>query len=277
MTDDIRHLAPDGRDDLAATQSVVLRRLAAGLALGADSAELCSGLVEDLRLPLGVDMVLQYTRRPGSDRLVLGAAAGLAASAAGRLRAWPLDRSTVSGAVATSGQPQWFDDVQRIPDPQLAVAKGLGLTAYLSVPLLHAGLTVGTVSFGSRTRLSFVLDERILLRAAADLLAVTVAATSAAPSGCADLEQQVVQLERAMDGRTAIGRAVGMLMLAMPADRDTAWATLRYLSSVTNRKVRDLAEQLEVHFADGATLPADVDAHVRTAVTRPPRPRHPRA
>lgn len=56
--------------------------------------------------------------------------------------------------------------------------------------------------------------------------------------------QQVAGLETALDSRTVIGQATGILMERFGLDDQQAYALLTRLSSHGNRKLRDLAEQL---------------------------------
>jgi AmiR/NasT family two-component response regulator len=100
----------------------------------------------------------------------------------------------------------------------------------------------------------------------ADLLAAAAAAGSDGTAAVAALQQRIAQLHIGLEQRTTIGRVVGMLMVAMPAGADTAFATLRHLSMETHRKVRDVAALIEQHFTTGSVLPADLAGSLRHAV-----------
>jgi AmiR/NasT family two-component response regulator len=58
------------------------------------------------------------------------------------------------------------------------------------------------------------------------------------------LEQQVANLVVALERRTVIGQATGMLMERYGLTSDAAFATLLRVSQDNNRKVHDLAEEL---------------------------------
>jgi AmiR/NasT family two-component response regulator len=57
----------------------------------------------------------------------------------------------------------------------------------------------------------------------------------------ADLERQVETLGEAVDHRTTIGMALGMIMERLNADHDQAFEYLRRCSQAQNQKVYDLA------------------------------------
>lgn len=56
--------------------------------------------------------------------------------------------------------------------------------------------------------------------------------------------QEVEQLHRALDSRTAISQAVGILMERYGVPADVAFAVLTRVSSTTNTKLRDIAVEL---------------------------------
>ena len=57
-------------------------------------------------------------------------------------------------------------------------------------------------------------------------------------------EVEVAQLHLAMKSRTLIGQATGMLMLLLDIGEDQAFDYLRRVSSHTNRKLTDVAEEV---------------------------------
>jgi AmiR/NasT family two-component response regulator len=70
----------------------------------------------------------------------------------------------------------------------------------------------------------------------------------------ADAELENEQLRIAMEHRTLIGQAEGILMERLSIDADTAFNYLKRVSSHTNRKVTEIAEEI----ASTRVLP-DVD------------------
>ncbi|HEV2798639.1 MAG TPA: ANTAR domain-containing protein [Nocardioides sp.] len=57
-------------------------------------------------------------------------------------------------------------------------------------------------------------------------------------------EVEIAQLHLAIKSRTRIGQATGMLMLLLDVGEDQALDYLRRLSSHTNRKLTELAEEV---------------------------------
>ena len=58
------------------------------------------------------------------------------------------------------------------------------------------------------------------------------------------LTRQIEQLEVAVDHRTTIGQAQGVLMARLNVDADTAFEYLKRVSSHTNRKLIDIAAEI---------------------------------
>ena len=59
-----------------------------------------------------------------------------------------------------------------------------------------------------------------------------------------DLERQVATLGEAVEHRTSIGIALGMIMERLDLDQERAFAYLRTCSQAQNRKVYDLAVEM---------------------------------
>lgn len=60
----------------------------------------------------------------------------------------------------------------------------------------------------------------------------------------AEAELEVRQLREGMHNRTVIGQAQGILMEQLDVDAEHAFQYLKRLSSITNRKVSDLAAEI---------------------------------
>jgi len=59
-----------------------------------------------------------------------------------------------------------------------------------------------------------------------------------------DLERQVATLGEAVEHRTSIGVALGMIMERLELDQERAFAYLRTCSQAQNRKLYDLAVEI---------------------------------
>src|SRR4051812_15654781 len=69
-------------------------------------------------------------------------------------------------------------------------------------------------------------------------------AATALEERCAELELEVVHLRRALESRTLIGVATGLLAERYGCTSTQAWALLRRLSSHANVKIREVARGL---------------------------------
>jgi signal transduction histidine kinase/DNA-binding response OmpR family regulator len=75
----------------------------------------------------------------------------------------------------------------------------------------------------------------------------------------ADSEHEAVTLRGALDSRSTVSQAVGLLMASHRCDADTAFQQLVAVSQATNRKVRDIAATVVADFT--ADLPPAEPAH----------------
>lgn len=110
-------------------------------------------------------------------------------------------------------------------------AAALGFGSLLAARLTIGGETLGALNLYSANVREFTADDRdtaviLATHAAAPLLAV----------------RERENLRIAVDGRTIIGQAQGILMQRFDVDADTAFAVLRRYSQVQNIKLRSVAE-----------------------------------
>jgi len=80
-----------------------------------------------------------------------------------------------------------------------------------------------------------------------------------------ELQQEVLQLRRALRSRDLIGQAKGMVRLTAGCDEETAWLVLVRMSQTTNRKLSELAAELADDLPVGR-LDADLDSALRSAI-----------
>ncbi|WP_328291388.1 GAF and ANTAR domain-containing protein [Kineococcus sp. NBC_00420] len=115
-----------------------------------------------------------------------------------------------------------------------------GVLSSLSVPLLVAGASVGALNSYSRETHAFgdtVRAELITLAAQAQVsLALTLRA--------AQQSSIVDQLHTAMQTRSTIDQALGIVMTRQRCTATEAFAVLRSVSQSSNRKIVDIATEL---------------------------------
>jgi len=134
------------------------------------------------------------------------------------------DRSTiVVSDVATDGRwPEWAEKVL-----------GLGVRSVVDVPLATATGTVGVLGLYSVRPDAFGPDDVAIAHILARHASVAVATARS--------EQTLAQ---AVDARKLVGQAMGILMERYDLDGDRAFEVLRRYSQDTNRKLRDVAQDL---------------------------------
>lgn len=124
----------------------------------------------------------------------------------------------------------------RYPDHALS----RGVLSSLSVPLDVAGKTVGVVNAYASQPESFTADlsDRVRTFAAQAQVALALALRSAEQSDA------VHQLHTAMQSRSLIDQALGILMARQRCTADEAFAVLRAGSQSRNRKLADIAADI---------------------------------
>jgi len=122
---------------------------------------------------LGCQVFFNYLVDEASGRLRLNACAGIPDETARRI-AWLDYGGSVCGCVAQDGCRIVAEHIQTTPDPRTKLVRSFGIQAYACHPLLNQGQVIGTLSFGSRTKLTFSRDELELMRTVADQVAIAM-------------------------------------------------------------------------------------------------------
>lgn len=122
-------------------------------------------------------------------------------------------------------------------------ALGLGFRSVLSAELHGGGQRIGTLNLYGSVDRQFTSEDADVARLFASHAAAALAAVSLREG-----------LQNALDGRTIIGQAQGVLMERFGIDADRAFAILRRYSQDGNRKLtevaRNLVETLELPTGD---------------------------
>lgn len=119
-------------------------------------------------------------------------------------------------------------------------AREAGITSFLAAPLLAKGTAIGSLNLYSDQDEGFdALDEK--------LVALFVGQASVALANARvyhGTRLLTEQLSEAMSSRAVIEQAKGALMAQEGCDADTAFALLRHRSQLSNRKLRDIAQEV---------------------------------
>ncbi len=151
----------------------LLSEVTAGL-LGSDEPQ---RLVEDLCRKvlrhLDCDCFFNFLADDTRGRLHLNAWGGIPEEEALKIE-WLDYGVAVCGCAAQGGCRIIAEDIQHVPDPRTELVKSFGVQAYACHPLLAQGRTIGTLSFGTRTRTTFTEDELEVMRTVANAVAVAM-------------------------------------------------------------------------------------------------------
>ena len=131
--------------------------------------EVCHQVLEHL----DCHIFLNYLVDEDAQKLRLNAYTGIADHEARGIE-WLDDRTTICGCVARDQHEIVAENIYRSADRRVDLVRSHGIQAYCCHPLMAEGRLIGTLSFGTRTRASFRLDEVELLRTVADQVATAM-------------------------------------------------------------------------------------------------------
>ncbi|BDI19475.1 hypothetical protein ANSO36C_52770 [Nostoc cf. commune SO-36] len=146
----------------------------------------------------------------------------------------------VCSTVAQERHPIAVENVQQSTDPQTELIRSLGITAYYAYPLLAQGRLLGTLSFGSRTLLSFTENQKAMMQAVCDQIAIAMERAIL----IASLQQQTEQLQQANRMKDEF---LGVLSheLRSPLNAILGWAQLLQRSKLSDTQMARATETIE--------------------------------
>lgn len=130
--------------------------------------------------------------------LRLNAYAGIPDSTAGEIRYLEFG-AAVCGCSARDGRRIVADNIPATRDVRTDLVRSFGITAYACHPLFAQGKVIGTLSFGTKSRLSFEDDELMLMKTVADQVAMAMERMRLLHA----TEERAVALETRVHERTA--------------------------------------------------------------------------
>lgn len=159
-----------------------------------------------------------------------------------------LDNSvTVCSCVARDGCRIVAENIAETLDPRTELVKGFGIQAYACHPLLgQNGAVIGTLSFGTKTRISFTDDELALMRAVTDQVATAMQRIRLLESErrrVAEMESFISSMSEGIVLHDAHGNAV---LANQPA--------AEILGSDPRRSVNELVAHYDVYKLDGTPM-----------------------
>jgi transcriptional regulator with GAF, ATPase, and Fis domain len=121
-----------------------------------------------------------------------------------------------------------------------SLARELGLRSYLAAGLGIAGRPLGALNLSSHEVDGFdQLDEEVI-----SLFTAPAAAAIVVVSRYSEARELAAQLEQALQSRTVIDHAIGIIMAESRCDADQAFAALSRASNNRSMKLRDLAAEI---------------------------------
>jgi PAS domain S-box-containing protein len=214
-----------------------------------------------------------------SGRLRLNACAGIPPEEARRIE-W-LERGTsVCGCVAQTGRRIVAERIATTADPRTDRVRGYGVRAYACHPLSAGGRTIGTLSFGARTRETFAEDELSLMKTVSDLVSVAMERErllEQARRQAEDLNRAGAAKDRFLAAlshelRTPLTPVLAAVSAfqgdaALPADLREIFATIQRNIGLEVRLIDDLLDVTRIVTGKMRLVkrPADVSAALRDA------------
>ncbi|BAY64912.1 two-component hybrid sensor and regulator [Calothrix brevissima NIES-22] len=153
---------------------------------------LVDSLFRKLAEQIGLDMYLNYLIEDNSQVMHLASSTGISAALAKEIEYLTVG-TAVCGTTAQTKSQITVDNVQQSTDPKTALIRSIGITAYYSYPLISQGELLGTLSFGSCTRTRFTENQKGMMQAVCDQIAIAMERARLISS----LQQQTEQLQEA--------------------------------------------------------------------------------
>jgi PAS domain S-box-containing protein len=147
---------------------------------------------------LHCDAFFNFLQDEQEGRLYLNTYAGIPEEEARRIQ-WLDYGAAVCGCAAQDGCRIVTEDILNTNDPRTDLVKSYGIQAYACHPLLVEGRVLGTLSFGTRSRSHFTMEELTLMNAVADQVAIAMDRQLAE----AALRRLNEELEHRVEERTA--------------------------------------------------------------------------
>jgi len=135
--------------------------------------ELVNELCEKVMVYLDCHAFFNYLVDGNIRRLHLSAYAGIPEETAKDIE-WIDYGVAVCGCAAQDASRMVCENIPVTPDPRTELVKSFGIKACACHPLFSEGRVIGTLSFGTRTRTTFAVDDLSLMKTVADQVATAM-------------------------------------------------------------------------------------------------------
>jgi PAS domain S-box-containing protein len=200
---------------------------------------LIDSVFQKLAEQIGLDIYFNYLVEGNSQVMQLASYSGISVEKAKEIEALAFGQA-ICGTVAQNRHPIAVENVQQSTDPKTELIRSLGIKAYYAYPLLVQGRLLGTLSFGSRTRLSFTDNQKGMMQAACDQIAIAMERASL----IASLQQQTEQLREANRMKDEF-LAILSHELRSPLNAILGWAQLLNSRKLSETQIARAVETIE--------------------------------
>ncbi|WP_392535487.1 PAS domain S-box protein [Nostoc sp. C117] len=200
---------------------------------------LIDSVFQKLREQIGLDVYFNYLVKDNSQVMRLQSYSGISPELAKEIE-WLAFGQAVCGTVAQEGCARAVENVQQSTDPKTELIRSLGITAYYCYPLIAQGRLLGTLSFGSRSLLSFTANQKAMMQAVCDQIAIAMERADL----IASLQQQTEELQEANRMKDEF---LGILSheLRSPLNAILGWAQLLQRSKLNETLMAKAMETIE--------------------------------
>ncbi len=200
---------------------------------------LVDSVFKKLREQIGLDVYFNYLVKENSQIMQLASYSGITEEFAIKME-WLEFGKQVCGSVAVARRPVAIENVQQSTDQKIEIIRSVGITAYYCYPLIAQGRLLGTLSFGSRSRLKFTANEVGMMQAVCDQIAIAMERASL----IASLQQQTEQLREANRMKDEF-LAILSHELRSPLNAILGWAQLLRSRKLDEKKMAQAIETIE--------------------------------
>jgi PAS domain S-box-containing protein len=135
--------------------------------------ELLNTLFNKLSEQISLDYYFNFLAVENNELIKLASWSGISEEEARKIEYLKFGEG-ISGTIAAERRSVAVENVQESKNPKAKILRSLGATAYFGAPLIAQGQLLGTLSFASRSQLKFTENEKGMMQAICDQLAVAM-------------------------------------------------------------------------------------------------------
>ncbi|MTJ47789.1 ATP-binding protein [Dolichospermum sp. UHCC 0259] len=138
-----------------------------------EPVDLIDGVFRELAEQIDLDVYFNYVVIGNSPVIRLASYTGVSEELAQEIEILEFGQA-VCGTVALTQQPIVLDHINQSTDPITQLIRAQGITAFYAYPLIAQGRLVGTLSFGSRSLFQFNENQRAMMQAVCEQVAIAI-------------------------------------------------------------------------------------------------------